>query len=87
MLIQKYIRPDSIVAYFILQLLRGDFCNKIGQKRKSSRRAQVVRFASESGLNRLSNRADRKVAMILLLAKACTNYFEGDASKWPQSVG
>ncbi len=59
----------------------------LGQKQKSSRRAHVVRFASESGLNRLSNRADRKVAMILLLAKACTNYFEGDASKWPQSVG
>jgi hypothetical protein len=26
-LIQGTIRSDSIVAYFILQLLRGDFCN------------------------------------------------------------
>jgi hypothetical protein len=51
------------------------------EKLKAS--THVVRFASESGLIRLSNRADRKVAVILLLARACTNYFEGGASKLP----
>jgi hypothetical protein len=33
---RESIRPDSIVAYFILQLLRGDFCNKIGVKQTLS---------------------------------------------------
>jgi hypothetical protein len=34
-LIQKSIRPDSIVAVSILQIPRGDFCNNIGHFRTS----------------------------------------------------
>jgi hypothetical protein len=46
MLIQEIVRPDSIIAG---ELLLVEFCNTIGQKRKSSKRAQRVRFAPESG--------------------------------------
>jgi hypothetical protein len=31
-LIQHFIRLDSIIAYFILQIVRGDFCNNICQQ-------------------------------------------------------
>jgi hypothetical protein len=42
MLIQKFVRPDSIVAS---QRLLADFCNKIGPKR----RCRDVRFRAAIG--------------------------------------
>jgi hypothetical protein len=51
MLIQKIVRPESIVAR---QRLVAEFCNKIGQKRKGSRRANIFRNASESGSEKVT---------------------------------
>jgi len=50
-LIQKSIRSDSIVVYFILELLYGDFCNTIGTSRQFAETQHFGRFRSEADID------------------------------------